>query len=288
MNPWLPEMVRALSAARRCAGAVLLALGLTQAAAAQPQRVVSLGGVVTEIVHALGAEALLVGVDQSSQFPVTMRRLPQVGYYRQFSVEGVASLRPDLVLASEHAGPPASLDQLRRLGLRVVVLPAGATLDALEARIVQTAQALERPAQGHALAARIREQVRALAPPPAMRPRVLLLSSHTGRLQAAGRDTAADAMLALAGATNVFAAQTSFKPVSAEVVASLRPEVIVTTESSVNAAGSLAAFMAQPGIASTPAARQRRVVVMDDLLLLGFGPRLPAALTQLRAGMDLR
>jgi iron complex transport system substrate-binding protein len=267
---------------------VLLALGLMQAVAAQPQRVVSLGGVVTEIVHALGAEALLVGVDQSSQFPDAVRRLPQVGYYRQFSVEGVASLRPDLVIASEHAGPPAALDQLRRLGIRVVVVPAGATLDALEARIVQTAQALERPAQGHALAARIREQVRALAPPPDPRPRVLLLSSHTGRLQAAGRDTAADALLALAGGKNVFAAQTSFKPVSAETVASLRPEVIVTTESAVKAAGNLDAFMVQPGIATTPAARQRRVVVMDDLLLLGFGPRLPAAVTQLRAGMEGR
>lgn len=278
----------ALSAARRCVSTVLLALGLMQAVAAQPQRVVSLGGVVTEIVHALGAEALLVGVDQSSQFPDAVRRLPQVGYYRQFSVEGVASLRPDLVIASEHAGPPAALDQLRRLGLRVVVVPAGATLDALEARIVQTAQALERPAQGHALAARIREQVRALAPPPDPRPRVLLLSSHTGRLQAAGRDTAADALLALAGGTNVFAAQTSFKPVSAETVASLRPEVIVTTESAVKAAGNLDAFMVQPGIATTPAARQRRVVVMDDLLLLGFGPRLPAAVTQLRAGMEGR
>lgn len=278
----------ALSAGRRCVSTVLLALGLMQAVAAQPQRVVSLGGVVTEIVHALGAEALLVGVDQSSQFPDAVRRLPQVGYYRQFSVEGVASLRPDLVIASEHAGPPAALDQLRRLGIRVVVVPAGATLDALEARIVQTAQALERPAQGHALAARIREQVRALAPPPDPRPRVLLLSSHTGRLQAAGRDTAADALLALAGGTNVFAAQTSFKPVSAETVASLRPEVIVTTESAVKAAGNLDAFMVQPGIATTPAARQRRVVVMDDLLLLGFGPRLPAAVTQLRAGMEGR
>ncbi|MFN3415468.1 MAG: hemin ABC transporter substrate-binding protein [Caldimonas sp.] len=256
-----------------------------RAAAAGPARVVSLGGVVTEIVHALGADALLVGVDQSSQYPPSMRTLPQVGYYRNFSVEGVASLRPDLVLASEHAGPPAALEQLRRLGLRLVVVPAGATLEALEARIQGVAQALGRGEQGRALAADIVRQVHALAPLPA-RPRVLLLSSHTGRLQAAGRDTAADALLALAGAINVFHAHSSFKPVSAETVSALQPEVIVTTESSVAAAGSLERFAAQPGIAGTPAARQRRIVVMDDLLLLGFGPRLPQALQRLRAGME--
>lgn len=258
-----------------------------QAAAARPARVVSLGGVVTEIVHALGADALLVGVDQSSQYPPSMRALPQVGYYRNFSVEGVASLRPDLVLASEHAGPPAALEQLRRLGLRLVVLPAGATLEALEARIQGVAQALGQGERGRALAADIGRQVRALAPLP-VRPRVLLLSSHTGRLQAAGRDTAADALLTLAGATNVFHAHTSFKPVSAETVAALQPEIIVTTESSVAAAGNLERFAAQPGIAGTPAARQRRIVVMDDLLLLGFGPRLPQALQRLRAGMEGR
>ena len=43
-----------------------------------------------EIVHALGADALLVGVDQSSQYPPSMRTLPQVGYYRNFSVVGVS------------------------------------------------------------------------------------------------------------------------------------------------------------------------------------------------------
>lgn len=256
-------------------------------ATAQPARVVSLGGVVTEIVHALGADALLVGVDSSSQYPQSLRRLPRVGYYRNFSVEGVASLRPDLVLASEHAGPPAALEQLRRLGLKVVILPAGATLNALEARIERTADALGRREQARALVADIRRQVGALAPLPA-RPRVLLLSSHTGRLQAAGRDTAADALLALAGAANVFGAHTSFKPVSAEGVAALQPEVIVTTESSVAAAGSVERFAGQPGIAGTPAGRQRRIVVMDDLLLLGFGPRLPLALAQLRAGMEPR
>lgn len=280
--------MRCPDALRRRRLLALLLASCAWPASAQPARVVSLGGVVSEIVHALGADALLVGVDQSSQYPQSLRRLPRVGYYRNFSVEGVASLRPGLVLASEHAGPPAALEQLRRLGLKVVILPAGATLEALDARIERTAQALGRGERARALVADIRRQVSALAPPPPVRPRVLLLSSHTGRLQAAGRDTAADALLALAGAANVFDVHTSFKPVSAEGVAALQPEVIVTTESSVAAAGSVERFASQPGIAGTPAGRQRRIVVMDDLLLLGFGPRLPQALAQLRAGMEPR
>ena len=114
---------------------------------------------------------------------------------------------------------------------------------------------------------------------------MLLFSSHTGKLQAAGRDTAANAVLALAGASNVFAGQTGYKAISAEAIAALKPDAIVTTTMSVRASGNVAAFAAQPGIAVTPAARNGRVIVIDDLLLLGFGPRLPEALRQLEAGL---
>ncbi|AKJ27196.1 hemin ABC transporter substrate-binding protein [Caldimonas brevitalea] len=267
--------------------AVLLAGGVGAATAAPGARVVSLGGGVTEIVHALGAGSLLVGTDRSSVYPESARQLPQVGYYRSFSVEGVASLRPDLVLASDQAGPRESLQQLQRLGMRVVVLPSAPTLDALAQRVMGVAVALQREAAGRALAEDLRQQVARLraTPPPRAALRVLLLSSHTGRLQAAGSGTAADAMLRLAGAENVFAAQHSYKPVAPEAVAALRPEAIVTTASSVAAAGGLEGFASQPGVALTPAARARRIVVMDELLLLGFGPRLPQALRQLQAGL---
>ena len=81
--------------------------GLAQAA--PPARVVGLGGAITEIVYALDAGQSLVGVDTSSIYPAAALKLPKVGYYRTFSVEGVASLKPELVLASDQSGPPQSL-----------------------------------------------------------------------------------------------------------------------------------------------------------------------------------
>jgi iron complex transport system substrate-binding protein len=39
--------------------------------------------------------------------------------------------------------------------------------------------------------------------------------------------------------------------------------------------------LALPGMAATPAGAARRVVALDDQLLLGFGPRLPAAIDEL-------
>ncbi|MFA9441843.1 hemin ABC transporter substrate-binding protein [Uliginosibacterium sp. sgz301328] len=259
-----------------------LATGIAHAA--PPARIIGLGGPVTEIVYALDAGDRMVGADASSIYPTAAAKLPKVGYYRAFSVEGVASLKPDLVLASDQSGPPQALEQLRRLGSKVVILPSAPTIEALDQRIIGVAEALGDAARGKALVDRIHTELAAIKPP-AQHPRVLLVSSHTGKLEAAGDDTAAAAMLRIVGATNVLASQTGYKPFSAEAAAALRPDVIVTTTMSVAASGSIDAFLAQPGLAVTPAAKARRVIVMDDLLLLGFGPRLPEAVRQLEAGI---
>lgn len=267
--------------------ALLLLFGsahFAHAAAPPPARVVGLGGAITEIVYALDAGGRLVGADASSIYPPAANKLPKVGYYRSFSIEGVASLKPDLILASDQSGPPQAIEQLRKLGSQVVLLPSEPTLAALDQRIMGVATALGMPARGTALVQKIHAELQAVKP--LARPaRVLLVSSHTGKLEGAGDDTAAAAMLQLIGAVNVLADQRGYKPLSAEAAAALRPEAIVTTSMSVSASGSVAAFLAQPGLAVTPAARSRRVIVMDDLLLLGFGPRLPEALRQLEAGL---
>ncbi|MFT3930885.1 MAG: ABC transporter substrate-binding protein [Spongiibacteraceae bacterium] len=251
-------------------------------AAIAGERIVTLGGALTEIVYALDEQVQLVGVDQSSSYPAAALQLPQVGYYRNFSVEGVIGLKPTLILASDQAGPPESLANLQRMGLRVRVLPSAPTVDALAQRIRGIAEVLDKQRDGEQLIQRIRASL--IAPQQKM-PRTLMLMGRDSRLQGAGYDTAADAMLKLTGAMNVLAAQQGYKPIAPEALAALAPEAIVTTQMTVDSVGGIDKLLGLSGIAMTPAAKQGRIVVMDDLLLLGFGPRLPEALAQLRAGL---
>ena len=82
---------------------LLLATALAALAAAPalaaPARIVSLGGAVTEIVVALGAQEQLVARDSTSTFPPSVATLPDVGYVRALSPEGVLALGPELILA---------------------------------------------------------------------------------------------------------------------------------------------------------------------------------------------
>ncbi|WP_179216450.1 heme/hemin ABC transporter substrate-binding protein, partial [Achromobacter xylosoxidans] len=110
--------------------------------AAPPARVVTLGGTVTEIVYQLGQGDKLVGDDLSSLYPEAATKLPRVGYYRSVPVEGVLSLKPDLVLASEQAGPPDALKRLADVGVRVVTVSDAPSVASLKSRIRGIADAL--------------------------------------------------------------------------------------------------------------------------------------------------
>ncbi|KGD94151.1 hemin ABC transporter substrate-binding protein [Achromobacter sp. RTa] len=250
--------------------------------AAPPERVVTLGGSVTEIVYRLGQGERLVGDDLSSLYPEAATKLPRIGYYRSVPVEGVLALKPDLVLASEQAGPPDALKRLGEVGVRVVTVPDSPSVDSLKARIRNIAEALGAAAEGERLVEGIERDLKKVEAIPVTHARAILLINRTGALQGAGRGTAANEVMTMAGLVNVLKDQQGYKPVSAEAVSALAPEVIVVTKTSLEASGGTEKLLAMPGIASAPAAARKRVIVMDDLLLLGMGPRLPQALTELK------
>lgn len=264
-----------------------LALPWLAAPARAASRAVVAGGGLAEIAVALGAEPALAGVDSTCQFPARLRALPQVGYLRGLAAEGVLSLRPDLLLLSHEAGPPAAVAQLRAAGVRVAQAPRVQSPEALLAAVALVAEALGRP--GAALSAALAQDLAALA---ATRreggPRVLfLLAAGTGAPMASGLGTAAEAMLRLAGARSAFSGHEGYRAVSAEAVLGAAPDWIVAPSHSIEAAGGRERFLAQPQLALLPAARAGRLVVMDSLYLLGWGPRTAHAAADLAAGLGL-
>ena len=105
----------------------------------RPVGVALSGGGHRATVFALGAGHEVVATDTSSVFPEGTHRLPRVGYQRTLSAEGILVLSPDLVIAADEAGPPATLEQLRSAGVRVERMPPAQTVD--EAVAIATADA---------------------------------------------------------------------------------------------------------------------------------------------------
>jgi iron complex transport system substrate-binding protein len=273
----------------------LPALATEQTASTKPpRRVVVAGGAITEVVYALDAGAVLIGADTTSTYPAAALALPKMGYQRALSAEGVLSLHPDLLLASADAGPPATLQQIAAAGVRVIRLGERHDVNTVREKISGVASALALAARGKLLLQRFDSewqtalaavQKQWLAKPP----RVLFILSNSGtQAMVAGQETAADAMIRYAGAINATSASADgkgfkgYKPLTAESAVASAPDILLIASESLAAIGGVDRLLASPGLSLTPAAKNRRVAAaMDSLLLLGFGPRLPQALTQL-------
>lgn len=253
-------------------------------------RIVCVGSDLTEIVYALGAGDRVVGTDTTSQWPVEVERTHRVGYLRNLSAEGILSLSPDLLLASSGAGPDTTIAQLTQAGLRIVRGPEAFTLDAAREKIDIVGLALLRQAQAESLRARFEQDVTALeAARQASRagPRVVfMLGARNGSPQVAGRDSAADAVIALVGAHNPFTHR-GYKAVSPEALAESAPDWILTMPHSLEAVGGIEGMQSMPAIAMTPAGRSGRILSVDGSALLSFGPRTPASALALLRHLDV-
>lgn len=255
-----------------------------------PGRVVTIGAAVTETVFALGEGERVVAVDLSSTYPPEVERLPQVGYIRNLSPEGVLASRPDLVIASGVLGPPAAQEALRRVSVPVLWCPEPGTVAALETTVRAIGQRLDRKEKAEEILAGIQASIAEAAQASEQwpeRPRVLFFLQPPGANRAgmvAGSGTAAEGLIQLAGGLNAAEDFSGYQPMGAEAIFAVGPDIILIGESEEHGAGpgALDELRGHPVLAHLSAVKEGRMhmVALEDL---AFGPRLGEAVAHWHA-----
>ncbi len=268
-----------LPALRHLAMAASLSLTLAASSVMALERIVVADGALTEILYALGEESRIQGVDTTSTYPESASALPNVGYLRQLSAEGILSLQPDLLLTTQDAGPPAVLQQLRDAGVRVEQLQVDYSLQGTLALVRQVGQLIDQSEASEQLAQQIEQQVQAVAGQLADLPMLFVLNAGNRGLLASGTDTRAHALMQLVGGRNVFADFSGYKPMTNEAVLLAAPQVVLVS----HADGDLSLLAQHPALSLTPAAQQGRLYSADHRDWLVFGPRLADAVAELTA-----
>ncbi len=249
--------------------------------------VVAIGGSVTEIVYALGEDKRLIARDSTSIFPVEAASLPDVGYMRALSPEGVLSVNPELILMLEGSGPQETVDVLRKSGVAMADVPEAYTAEGIIKKVRVVGEVLGVEAKADALAGKLEQdlaEAQRAAESRTSGVRVLfVLSTKGGRILAAGSDTAANGILALAGVENATSGFSGYKILSDEAIVSAAPDVVLMMDRHGDGedAASSDAIFDHPAVAQTPAGKNRRLVRMNGQLLLGFGPRTAEAVREL-------
>jgi len=247
------------------------------------RRVVSLAPSVTEAVFALERGDRLVGISTFCDYPPdAVRGIPRAGSYLTPSVETIVSLRPDVVLGVPTPGNQAAVEQLRGLGLNVVIVGEQTLADTWDA-IRTIGRWVGNDAGADALVARLQGRIDAVRRKAARGPRrkVLFAVGHDP-LVAAGTGLYIDELIDVAGGVNVAAATGATWPrLSLETVIAAGPDVIVDGAMGSEAGGALDAYWAP--YASVPAVREGRVHAQRSEALLRPGPRVGDAAEELYA-----
>ncbi|NEB38549.1 ABC transporter substrate-binding protein [Streptomyces sp. SID14515] len=253
-------------------------------------RIVPLTGSLSEIVFTLGFGKQVVARDITATFEQA-ERLPVVTRAHDVSAESVLSLKPTIVLADTTTGPSEAIDQIRDAGIPLLVVEPAKGLDDVGRRIDTVAEALGVPSAGTELKERTEKRIADVqksipAPEDGKKPRVafLYLRGSASVYLLGGAESGASSLLEAAGAVDAgkeSGLNKDFTAITSEALAKAAPDAILLMTKGFESVGGMDGLVKIPGIAETPAGMDRRVVTVDDGVLLNYGPRTDRVLTEI-------
>ncbi|MFG2781511.1 hemin ABC transporter substrate-binding protein [Streptomyces prunicolor] len=252
------------------------------------RRIVPLSGSLSEIVFTLGLGDRVVARDITATFQQAAK-LPLVTRNHDVSAESVLSLRPDLVLAETTTGPSEAMGQIRAAGIPVLVVDPAKGLADVGPRIQAVADALGVPGAGKELTKRSEDRIAAVRkaiPQHKEKPRVafLYLRGSASVYLIGGKGSGATSLLEAAGAVDAGAEsglKKDFTAITTEALAQAAPDAILVMTKGLESVGGIDGLVKIPGVAQTPAGMNRRVVSIEDGVLLNYGPRTDQVLKSL-------
>ncbi len=246
------------------------------------QRIVSLNGNISEMLCALGLEQQIAGVDITSNYPAVLQSKPKVGHNRNISAEGVMSLQPTLVLGVDNQLNPALIEQLQAVKVKTAIFKQDLSVQGVRALLDEVAAATGSTSKVAAIRQQFDKDMAAIKTQRIDKKILFIYARGTGTMMVSGTGTSVDKVIQLTGAQNAVTAFADFKPLTAEALVAANPDIILLFDSGLKSLGGMDGLMKVPGIAQTPAGKNRRVIEMDGELLSGFGLRLPQAIKELQ------
>ena len=241
------------------------------------RRIVCVSKQINEIIYALGTDKYLVGVDISSNYPEQIKDKPTVGYHRALNAEGIISLKPDVVFNDGNWGPKPVIEQLQKVGIPLKQFPSDPSIDSTKVLFRLLAAEFNIPEKGEELCAKLDSSMKAAAEKVATykdKPKVLLI--HYGRANnnyfVVGTKGFPNFMIEQAGGINA-ADTTTFRMLSSEAIVKEQPDVILATDFGYDQQGSIEKFLSLPGIALTPAGKNKKIYRVAEHDIFYTGPR---------------
>lgn len=277
------------SQVREIADSDVVSTKVTTSEVSRYSRVVALANGSAEIIDSMGLKKILVGRDIAST-DASLKSVPVVTSGHQVVAEKIIQLNPDLVIIDSSVGPSQALDALRKAGIKISLIQEVWTVSEIKKKVDEVATLLDVAATGALLNQEINSSIKASSTSITGSPRIAFLYLRGGSsiYLLGGEGSGADSLIAALGGVDVGAQVSAkpFSPLTSESFAAAQPDILLVMSKGLQSVGGIDALVALPGVAQTPAGKSRKVIAVDDSLLLSFGPRTPDLLKKLAAAIS--
>ena len=246
-----------------------------------PRRLVALAPSLSEIVCALDRRDVLKGVTQYSDYPASVKKLPQVGSYIRPDLERIIRLKPDLCLAVKDGNPKETVQRLSDFGIPVYVLDPH-DLNSVIGAVSEVGELLGARTKAARLTrdmkARI-SRVAAYTQTIHQRPRVFF-QIGVSPIVSVGQGSFLHELIELAGAVNLAAGPVTYPRFSREQVLGLNPDILIITSMT---RGQVFADVKKSWESwpTLTAVRRKRIYILDSDILDRPTPRMVDGLEML-------
>lgn len=245
------------------------------------RRIVSLAPSVTETLFALGAGDRLVGDTDFCDYPAEAKEKPHVGGPVNPNIEAIASLHPDLVVASREINRAESVYSLERLGISVYATDPR-SVDQVLSSAERLGELIGAAEAGRQLTANLRRHLTELNERlQGASPKSVLMIVWLDPLISVGRNTFMEDALRRAGARSVIDSPQSWPTIDLEEVVRFQPEyLLISNDNKQQVQRELAELQARPVWRRLDAVRNRHFVVLSEAISHP-SPRLVDGIEQL-------
>lgn len=245
------------------------------------RRIVSLAPSLTETIYALGLQDRLVGDTDDCDYPPDAQKKTKVGGGIDPSLEVIASLHPDLVLATKSYNRRETTQALGKLGIPSYATDPH-TVDDIITSTKTLADILGAPEAGASVAADMERRLADLhARLAGLPPKRVLFVVWTQPLISTGQKTFLADALRHAGAVSIVDSSQDWPQVNLEEVARLQPDFLVFADShSEDATREVDTLATLPGWKILNAVSHRRYAVVSDAVNRP-APRIVSAIEDL-------
>ncbi|MDN3205193.1 heme/hemin ABC transporter substrate-binding protein [Algoriphagus sediminis] len=244
-------------------------------------KIITAGGTVTEVVHALGFGDQIIATDITSTYPASMQDLPSIGYRNQIKAEGILALGPDLVLMEEGCLSDDVVEQLKaaQIDIRSFAKPKRVQetytlIDELGSFLDAETQANDLKESIGADLAKLEEYLQSQESQPKG---AFIMARGPQTVFLAGEKTFAEEIFGLAKINYASTGFDDFVPLTPEALVKINPDYLVFFESGVQSLGGEQGLASIQGMTEITAFKEGNIVALDGNYLSGFGPRVGKA-----------